>query len=266
MARALAGGLRAVGWPAARVRIADPDSRQRELMSQACPGIALFEDNVQALAGADVVVFAVKPQALAACARSLAGAICAARPLVVSIAAGIRVSSLQSWLGGALPVVRCMPNTPALVGCAATGLYASPEVSREGRDLAEAVLRSVGVTVWLERETDLDAVTALSGSGPAYFFYLMEAMEAGAVRLGMSAEAARLLCLQTAFGASKLALESKDNPMQLRARVTSRGGTTERALAALDEGDFRGTVMRAIEAAALRSRVLSDEAEAGGRA
>jgi pyrroline-5-carboxylate reductase len=189
--------------------------------------------------------------------RGLAEAAAAGNVLFISIMAGIREASLQAWLGGGVPVVRSMPNTPAMIQAGAIVLHATAEVSPEQRNLAETILRAGGLTRWVEREELLDAVTALSGSGPAYFFLLMEAMEAAGVRLGLDPESARLLTLQTALGAARMAIESEESPETLRQRVTSPGGTTERALGVLEDGGLRPLVDTAITAARDRSEELS---------
>ena len=258
MARSLIGGLIADGCPAGRLRAADPAADQREQLERLF-GIRTFADNGAAVEDADVWVLAIKPQVMREVATSLAGAAQAARPLVISIAAGIRSADLDRWLGGDAAIVRCMPNTPALVQSGATALYATPKVDEDGRELAESILRAVGLTLWLDEEDLMDAVTALSGSGPAYFFLVMEALEAAGERLGLPAESARLLTLQTAFGAAKMALESEEGPEVLRARVTSPGGTTERALQVLEAGELRGLIQEALDAARDRARELATE-------
>lgn len=179
--------------------------------------------------------------------------------LVVSIAAGINQASLATWLGEATAIVRCMPNTPALVQTGATGIHANQNVSSEQRDLAENIMRSVGITVWVDKETELDAVTAVSGSGPAYFFLLMEAMEKSAIELGLSERTAQLLIEQTALGAARIALESTESPGELRTRVTSPGGTTEQALKTFEQGGFTELVKQALQAANDRSVTLAQE-------
>ncbi|MBI5611585.1 MAG: pyrroline-5-carboxylate reductase [Gammaproteobacteria bacterium] len=256
MARCLAGGLLANGWARDRLVFSDPDRGQREAIQTAL-GVSVQERNLDCAARAQVLVLAVKPQALKAVAQELAAVVQANKPLVISIAAGIPTEALQRWLGGELAVVRVMPNTPALVGSGAAGLYANALVSPEQRDLAEALLRAVGVTVWLEREELLDAVTAVSGSGPAYFFLFMEALEEAAVRAGLDRATARLLTLETAFGAAKMALEGGEEPAQLRARVTSPGGTTEQAVKVMEHAQLRAIVDRAVQAARTRSQELA---------
>lgn len=258
MARSLIGGLVAGGHEPDRIWVAEPDIGQRELL-HGRHGVRTGSDNLAIAAEAEVIVLAVKPQILQGVARQLAPVIQARRPLVISIAAGVREPDLRRWLGGgSLALVRTMPNTPALVGSAASALFANEFVSEERRQLAESLLRAVGVTVWVGDESLLDAVTALSGSGPAYFFLIMEALERTALDLGLDADNARLLTLQTAFGAAKMALESVESPAILRARVTSPGGTTERALSILREGGLETLLAQALEAARSRARELGD--------
>ncbi|MBK1693017.1 pyrroline-5-carboxylate reductase [Ectothiorhodospira mobilis] len=259
MARSLIGGLIADGWNEDALWAADPDTAQRQEAQRRWPGMHTTGDGAEAVAHADVVVLAVKPQVLGEVCRALAPAVQSRKPLVVSIAAGVRGDDIARWLGGSLALVRCMPNTPALVGSGATALVANPQVTAHQRDLAESLLRAVGLTVWLEDEAQLDAVTALSGSGPAYGFLLIEAMENAGADLGLPRETARLLALQTVFGAAKLALESDEDAATLRARVTSRGGTTEQALAMLESGGLRDLMLRAMTAARDRSRELADQ-------
>jgi pyrroline-5-carboxylate reductase len=258
MARSLIGGLIANGIDPDRLRVADPHAEAREALA-ASFAVHTSEDNSQALIGADVVVLAIKPQVVRRVAEQIAEAVGQSRPLIISIVAGIRTPDIDRWLGGGHAIVRCMPNTPALVRSGMTGLFANPVVSKAQRDTAESILRAVGATLWVDGEAALDAVTAVSGSGPAYFFLFAEALEAAAQELGLEAEAARLLSLQTAFGAAKLALESSETVGELRRRVTSPGGTTERAVAELESGDLKGLVQRAARAAEQRARELADE-------
>ena len=207
---------------------------------------------------ADIVVLAVKPQVLAEVAGSIAEAVQQTRPLVISIAAGIRTTDIDRWLGGNVALVRTMPNTPALVGSGATALFAVDTVSDEQHDMAESIMRAAGLALWVDEEKDLDAVTAVSGSGPAYFFLVMEAMQAAATSLGLPDETAKLLTLETALGAARMALESKDPPAVLRERVTSPGGTTEAALQQLEQGDLRELFKKALTAARDRATELAD--------
>ncbi len=258
MARSLIGGLLADGWAPERIRAADPDTDRLSelgLLNE----ITLSRDNGAAIAGADVVILAVKPQVMCEVARSLAADVQRHRPLIVSIAAGIRTKDLARWLDGYTALVRCMPNTPALLKCGATALYAGNDVADEQRGLAETILRAVGLTLWVENEDAMDAVTALSGSGPAYFFLLMEALQSAGERLKLPAEAARLLALQTAFGAAKMALESSENAAALRMRITSPGGTTEAALKTLEGGGLRELIYQALRSARERSKQLAEQ-------
>lgn len=258
MAGSLIGGLIADGWNPATIQVSDRDDRQLERLA-ARFGITTTTDNRAAAARADIVVLAVKPQVMKDVAGELAATIAAHRPLVISIAAGVRESTLRTWLGDGIAIVRTMPNTPALVQSGATALYANPAVSEDQRSSAESIMRAVGLALWVEHEDQLDAVTALSGSGPAYFFLFMEAMQAGGCKLGLPEDTARLLALQTAFGAAKMALESPEDAATLRRRVTSPGGTTERAISIFQQNDFENLVERAMEAAAGRSRELAEE-------
>lgn len=257
MARALAGGLINSGWDRSRLILSDPDAGQRDGI-HALLGLEVHADNAAVAARADILVFAVKPQALAVAAQALAAVAQQRRPLVVSVAAGVRIGDLERWLGGNLPVVRVMPNTAVLVGAGACGMYANAHVSEAMRSQAESILRAVGVAVWVEREELLDAVTALSGSGPAYFFLIMEALEQAAIAQGLPREAARLLTLQTAYGAAKMALEGAEEPAILRRHVTSPGGTTEQAIRVLEEGGLRKLFQDALTAAARRARELAE--------
>ena len=209
----------------------------------------------------DVIVLAVKPQILSSVAKNAATSIQRKQNLVVSIAAGISQHSLSQWLGDNIAIVRCMPNTPALVLTGATALHANAQVTTEQHDLAENIMRSVGIALWVNDESELDVVTAVSGSGPAYYFLLMEAMEKVAIDMGMSEITARLLVQQTALGAAKIALESSESPEQLRKRVTSPGGTTEQAIETFEQGGFTALVSKALHAARNRSIEMSKTTE-----
>ena len=257
MARSLVGGLVADGMPAARLQVAEPDPARRAALEQEF-GIRTSADNAAAAATADVLVLAVKPQVMPGVARELSGPLAGRGALVISIAAGIRNADLARWLAGAAAVIRAMPNTPALLGCGATVLCAGPGARTIHREQAEAIMRSVGSVSWVEDEAQMDAVTALSGSGPAYFFLLTEAMADAAAGLGLAPELARLLAVETALGAARMAIESDDDIAALRRRVTSPGGTTEAALEALEAGGFRALVAGALARAEARSRELAD--------
>ena len=258
MARSLVGGLVADGFPPQNICVSDPDLKQLEVLRDRF-GVETMEDNKACVEGADAVVLAVKPQVMRGVAEELAALLNGGKVLVLSIAAGIRERDLNRWLGGSAAVVRAMPNTPALVKTGATGLYANTRVSEAQQSLAESLMRAVGITCWLEHEALMDAVTGVSGSGPAYFFLLMEALEDAGVNLGLPRESARLLTMETALGAARMALESGDDPQTLRRRVTSPGGTTERAVATLEDGGLRDLFANAVKAAASRADELGNE-------
>jgi pyrroline-5-carboxylate reductase len=255
MASAMIGGLVANGFDADRIRVVDVSPETREALATRFKIRALDALDERALESS-VIVLAVKPQQLHAIATILAPMLKA--QLLISIAAGIRINDLSRWLGNYRHLVRAMPNTPALVSAGMTGLMALPEVSLLQKQQAEIVLKSIGTTLWLEDERLMDGVTAISGSGPAYVFYFMEAMQAAAINLGFTPQQARTLTLETFQGATKLASQSPDDPSVLRARVTSKGGTTERALSSMHESGIKLAIERAILAAAERSRELGD--------
>ncbi|REH40193.1 pyrroline-5-carboxylate reductase [Paraperlucidibaca baekdonensis] len=255
MATALVGGLLAKGWPASALMLTDVS--EQALSVHAARGLRTGTDNRELVASVDIVVLAVKPQAMKAVTQALAD--CPQQPLYISIAAGIPAQSLAQWLGGDAAVVRAMPNTPALVQTGATGLFANAAVSHEQRVQAEQVLGAVGIALWVDTETKIDAVTAVSGSGPAYFFYLMEAMIEAGVKLGLARHDARDLALQTALGAAQMAITADVAPDELRRRVTSPKGTTEQAVAVFDAAGFADIVEQAMRACAARGVSLANE-------
>lgn len=257
MAGSMVGGLLARGWEPGRIRVADPLEASRQRFGAL--GVAVHEHGSDAVAGAATVVLAVKPQQMRAACLDIAAAVGAAGSLVISIAAGIETASIAEWLGEGTAIVRCMPNTPALLQCGATVLFAGPGVSPEQRRRAHAILESVGFAAWVDREELLHAVTALSGSGPAYFFLVMEAMEQAAATLGLEPALARRLSAQTALGAARMVLESDTDVAELRRRVTSPGGTTERALRVFETRGLRALFEAALQAADSRSRELAGE-------
>jgi len=259
MARSLIHGITSGGL-AVDLRVADPQKTQCELIRAQYPNVAIMNDNQAAIDQANVVIFAVKPQIMADVVKPLSALLCEQKPLVVSIAAGIPLTHFSHWLSDDLAMIRCMPNTPALVQTGATGLFANTHVSSTQRALAEQLMQAVGLTVWLEKESDIDSVTALSGSGPAYYFFVMEAMQHAAEQLGLSSEQARLLTLQTALGAAQLAIQSEDSPAILRQQVTSKGGTTEAALNTLSQGGLAELFNDALQAAAQRAKALAEQA------
>jgi pyrroline-5-carboxylate reductase len=222
-------------------------------------GIQITSDNKGAATQADVLVFAVKPLVLPGVAKEIAEelAIKNKKTLILSVVTGVTLAHLEEYLGGSYPIIRCMPNTPALVGCGVTGLFANNQVNETQKNTAESILRSVGTTCWVNQEDDINIVTALSGSGPAYFFLVMEALQAGAEQLGLSPEKARLLTLQTALGAARMALESDESPKQLRERVSPPGGTTEQAIKVLETGELRELLAKALIAAKSRAEELA---------
>ncbi len=256
MGRALITGLLRSGTRPEQLSVADPSAAAREHLAREL-GITGSADNAAAVSGAAVVVLAVKPQEAKAVLVGLAAHWGRPPPLLLSVAAGLRVATLEAWCGPGVAVVRAMPNRPALVGAAATGLFAPRAVAAAQRAVAEQVLRSVGEVIWVSSEEALDVVTALSGSGPAYFFLLAQLMAEAAERLGLEGSAARRLATATLYGAGLLANSGDGDLGRLRAEVTSPGGTTEAALRVLEEAKLRATVARALEAASLRARALA---------
>ncbi len=254
MAAAIVGGLLRKGFRAVDIMVAEPVAERRAWLVREF-GVGV-EESAAASLKSDVIVLAVKPQQL----REVLASVPAleARQLVLSVAAGVRAADIGRWLKGHAAVARAMPNTPALVGEGATGLFGLPGVSPEQREWASRVMEAVGTVVWVEDETLIDAVTAISGSGPAYVFYFIEALEQAGIDLGLPAETARLLTLQTFLGASTLAMGDTAPPAELRARVTSKGGTTERGIQALVDGGVQAAILRAARAAADRAREMGD--------
>jgi pyrroline-5-carboxylate reductase len=256
MARSLIGGLIARGRAAEAIHVAEPVEPLREALAHDF-GVHAGADNADAASAARVWVLAVKPQVMRAVCEALAPLAQTSRPLVISIAAGITAAQLARWLGGSMAVVRTMPNTPAMLGAGVTGLFATPEVDANGREQAANLLTTAGKTVWIDDEAKMDAVTATSGSGPAYIFLLAEAMEAAAIAEGLPADAARTLVLETVLGAARMLTESGEDPAELRRRVTSPGGTTQAAVETFEAGGFRDLVALAIRNATERGRQLS---------
>lgn len=260
MATALIAGLIARGQAPGSLSVVEVHAPARERLARE-HGVTVYPEPTPEALAADVLLLAVKPQQLAGVARPLAGRL--RDQLVVSIAAGVRAGDLSRWLNGHPAVVRAMPNTPAMAQAGVTALYALPGVSEDQRRHAAALLGAVGKTLWLDNEAAMDAVTAVSGSGPAYVFHFIEALEAAARDLGLPPEEARLLSVETVLGAATLAAQASatpdgDDPATLRQKVTSKGGTTERALAVLTEAGWAETLSRAARAAAERSRELGD--------
>ncbi len=258
MASCIVGGLIESGHPADRISAADPFPASLEHLRKIAP-VAVYSGNVAAVHGADIVILAIKPQVMAQATDSIAQIVRTTGALVISIAAGVTIASMQARLGPQVAIVRCMPNTPALLGCGASGLFANDRTSAQQRDFAQRVLSAVGITCWVSSEQELDAITALSGSGPAYFFLFLEAMVEAGIELGLDAQTAHRLALQTSLGASRMALESDVGLVELRRRVTSPSGTTERAIQSFERDGLRKTVSTAMRAAADRAAEMARE-------
>lgn len=255
MARALICGLKENAFAMENINVVEPDITKRTQL-HADFGVNVTEQ-LPSVAKADVIVLAVKPQQLRDLSIFLGSLL--QNQLVISIAAGIRSHDLARWLGGYQAIVRVMPNTPAQIQAGISALYALPAVTRKQHDQASQILSAVGQTLWLDEETKMDAVTAISGSGPAYVFYFIEAMQQAAVELGLSTEEARILSMQTFIGASALAANSHDSPTDLRWQVTSKGGTTEQAIMTMETAGVKSAIVKAAHAAAARSQTLGDE-------
>jgi pyrroline-5-carboxylate reductase len=261
MAGSLIGGLINAGIPAADITVAEPDTSRLSALKQQFQ-INTSTDNNQTLA-CEIVVLAVKPQLLKIVCQQL-DTRRNANTLFISIAAGVRSTDIDRWLSpdktaGQQAIVRCMPNTPALLQCGASGLYANARVSEKQKRQAEEILQAVGLVIWVDSEDQLNAVTAVSGSGPAYFFLMMEAMQQAGEKLGLPSNVAQQLVLQTALGAARMATESDVSPAELRQQVTSKGGTTEQAILSFQTANFHQLVFQALEAANNRSISLADE-------
>lgn len=257
MARAIMGGLISNGYPAEKIWATDTQKeRMADLRQQ---GLNTTTDNNSAIAAADIVILAVKPQVLKTVAMDMAATVQQHKPLIISVAAGILCDNLEQWLGGNLAVVRCMPNTPALVGKGASGLYGNQQVSDSQRQQTSEIMQATGIALWVEQETQLDAVTAVSGSGPAYYFMVMEAMVAAGEKLGLSREVAEQLTIQTALGAAEMANQSDVDPAELRRRVTSPKGTTEQAIKTFQQDGLIELFEKAMQACNDRSEALAVE-------
>jgi pyrroline-5-carboxylate reductase len=258
MASAIMGGLINSGSDPLSIWACDPSQEKLNGLKQKF-GIQGTTDNSEAVAVADVVILAVKPQVMELVLAPMQVALQAKKPLVISVAAGIDINSLAVWCGGDLPIVRCMPNTPSLVGQGASGLFANQHTSDEQKKISEDILNAVGISVWVQNEAELNAVTAVSGSGPAYYFLFMEAMINAGEKLGLSRETATSLTLKTALGAATMASESDIDPGQLRKNVTSPKGTTEQAVNTFIDNGLEALVEKALTAASDRSKSLSEE-------
>ncbi len=258
MARSLIGGLLKTGVAPATLSVAEPMAEARHALGREFR-IACYAENRLAVAEAEVVVLAIKPQIMPAIRAELLDILQRNRPLLISIAAGVRLDQLERWFGAGLPIVRCMPNTPALIGAGATGLCANNRVSPTQKAQAQHILDAAGITRWIDDEALMDTVTALSGSGPAYFFALVEAMEAAAVAQGLPRDSARALAAQTCFGAGRMLVEGSEDPAALRQRVTSPRGTTQAALESFTADGLTRIVARAVAAATQRGVELAAE-------
>ncbi|MGN9714069.1 pyrroline-5-carboxylate reductase [Acinetobacter variabilis] len=254
MAQALIGGLISQGLPATRITVSDPVEKVRLLLAE--KAVNVTDDNIAAIKDADIVLFAVKPQVLAGVLKPLQGLLDG--KLVISIVAGAEIATLSALLGTDR-IVRVMPNTPALVQTGAHGLFANEEVGSNDRELASQVLASTGLTIWVNSEAQIDAVTAVSGSGPAYFFYMMESMIRAGKNLGLDEKVATALTLQTALGAAQMAINSSNTPAELRKNVTSPNGTTQAALEVFDRAQISQNIQAALAAAQKRSQELAQE-------
>ena len=258
MAHSLIGGLIANNTNPQHIYASDTNPEKLHNLQHEF-NINTQDNNQSVITASQVVVLAVKPQHIKQVAQEIANTVQQNNPLIISIAAGIETTDLQNWLGDKIAIVRCMPNVPALVGCGATGLFANKIVSEEQRDQAEAILRSVGTTLWFEKENLLDVVTALSGCGPAYFFLIMEVLEQSAVQLGLSLDEAHLLTLQTALGAARMAISTSEGLTELRQRVTSPGGSTEQALKILENGNIRNLFAEALKKATTHAAEMAKQ-------
>ena len=255
MAQALIGGLLSRGLPTTRITVSDPVEQIRHVLEE--KGIQTTADNLEAIKNADVVVLAVKPQVLATVLQPLKGLL--SDKLVISIIAGAEIQTISDLIGGSQRIVRVMPNTPALVQTGAHGIYASEAVGKQDRELTSQILAATGLTIWLDNEAQIDAVTAVSGSGPAYFFYLMESMIRAGKNLGLEEKVATALTLQTALGAAQMAITSSNSPAELRKNVTSPNGTTQAALEVFDRAQISQNIQAALAADQKRSQELEEE-------
>lgn len=258
MARAIIGGLLASGHPADKIWVSAPDDSHLQSMGRDF-GVFTTTDNRYCAEQGDIVVMAVKPQIMAGVCQDIVSVVQNTRPLMVSIAAGLDTATLGQWLGGGVPLVRCMPNTPSLVGQGASALFATAEVSSKQKTQVSQLFEGIGMTLWLDDEDQMHAVTGLSGSGPAYFFLMLEALEEAGTEAGLPAETARRLAIQTMGGAARMAAESELDPAQLKRNVMSPGGTTEQAVQTFEAGNLRPLVKQAHKAAMDRSRAMQKE-------
>lgn len=257
MAHSIIGGLLASGWNADQIHVSDPQEEQRIRLQQKF-SVEVYQDNLSCVQHGEIIVFAVKPQMMREAVSSVSHLLQTNQPLILSIAAGIRIADMIRWIGAQLPIIRVMPNTPALVGSGVTAMLANPRTTEQQRLTAQSVMQSVGPVVQVESERDIDVVTGISGSGPAYYFKLMEIMIESAETNGLDQQAARTLVLETALGAARLALASDHPPDQLRRQVTSPGGTTQAALSFMEANGIDRIIADGIQAAIEKSNELAD--------
>ncbi|WP_372965090.1 pyrroline-5-carboxylate reductase [Marinobacter sp.] len=258
MASAIIGGMLDNGFQAANIWVSAPDDSHLQSVRNQF-GVYTTTDNRYCAEQADMLVLAVKPQVMADVCKGIAPVVQNTRPLIVSIAAGLTAETIDEWLGGGLPLVRVMPNTPSLVGKGAAGLFANGSVSGDQKTMVQTVFESIGTALWVNNENLIHSVTALSGSGPAYFFLMLEALESAATEAGLEPATARMLAIQTMAGAAEMAAGSEHEPAQLKRNVMSPGGTTERAINTFEEGGMRNLVKKAYDAAFERSQEMSKE-------
>ena len=257
MASCIIGGMLANGFSAQQILVSDPGEQARTNIQETY-GIAATADNHAAVADADIIILAVKPQVMGAVVTDLARSL-SSSSAVVSIAAGIQIADLQTWLGASQAIVRAMPNTPAMVRCGAAGLFANPFINSQQKKSIETIFNAVGIACWVDSEAQIDAVTAVSGSGPAYFFLVMEVMQKIGEELGLSEQTARQLTIQTALGAAQMASTGSLNTTQLRQQVTSPGGTTHAAIETFNSGGIEDSFRQAMKAALTRAEQMSRE-------
>lgn len=260
MAGSLIGGLINAGYSAANIMVSEPDEARLQTLKNHFK-VRVSPDNNVTL-NCEIIILAVKPQLLKTVCLQLGQQLDHRKinnSLFISIAAGVKSTDINRWLNNNQAIVRCMPNTPALLQCGATGLFANELVSDKQKQQAEEIMQAVGITIWVDSEDQLNAVTAVSGSGPAYFFLMMEAMQQAGEKLGLTAEVTQQLVLQTALGAARMATESDSSPAELRQKVTSKGGTTEQAILSFQSANYQQIVLDALTAANNRSISLADE-------
>ena len=257
MGTSIALGLLTNHWPAEKITFCEQDHSRHAALSDTFPECTIVSDPAEVTSACKIVLLAVKPNDMASACQKLSAINLPTHTLFISIAAGVPVSAFQNWLGNQATIVRCMPNTPAAIGLGMTGLYSHPSISRADKQLADQILSATGKTLWVDTENMLDAVTALSGSGPAYLFYLMECLQESGNSLGLSAQDSYTLTLQTMLGAAQLAKQQNIDFKTLRANVTSKGGTTEQAINCLMQNDMEKSIDNALKAAAARAAEIS---------